>query len=181
MGCDLLLRQPAAGRECKFELVAIELRLFRAQDGADRGQLDFADSGQLILDLRLLQSQLFVVGQVLPLATATHAEVLAERLATHLRKFLIANHIALHIAAAFVTDLNINDIARYGHRNENDLVVPASERLTFGGKGCYFEPLDQGILVSFTCHDTKICVFVIFGKGTQKAADCNALSPARIK
>ena len=78
--CDLLARQPAAVGEGEFELVAIELRLRRAEAGRDLGQFDLADARQLIADLFGLEAQLLVVGEILPLAASADAEMLAERL-----------------------------------------------------------------------------------------------------
>ena len=149
---DLLARQPAAVGEGEFEFVAVELRLGRAEAGRDLRQLDLADARQLVADLIGLEAQLLPVGQVLPLAAAADAEMLAERLGPQGRFLHIADHEALHEAAAFGADLHVDHVARNGQRNEDHHVVPAAHGLALGREGRYFKPLDEGIVRFLSCH-----------------------------
>ena len=50
-GGNLLVGHPAARCEGEFQLVAVELRLGRGEAGADGGQLDLADAGELVAHL----------------------------------------------------------------------------------------------------------------------------------
>ncbi len=146
---DLLARQPAAVGEGEFELVAVELRPGRPQARGDLGQGDLADAGQLVAHLIGLEAQLLPVGQVLPLAAAADAEMLAERLGPQGRFLHIADHEPLHEAAAFGADLHVDHVTRHGQRHEHHHIVPASHSLAFGRERRYFEPLDEGVICFF--------------------------------
>ena len=163
---DLLARQPAAVGKGEFEFVAVELRLRRAQAGGNLRQGYFADAGQLVAHLSGLEPQLLGIGQVLPLAAAANAEMLAESLGPQGRFLHVAHHEPLHETAAFGTYLHVHHVARYGQRHEDHHVVPASHRLAFGGERRYFEPLYQGIICFFAGHNNdfaaKIDKFQLF-------------------
>ena len=149
---DLLAREPATVGEGEFELVAVELCAGRAQTRRDFGQRDPADARQLVADLFGLEAQLLPVGQVLPLAAAADAEMLAEGLLAQRRPLHVTHDETFHVAAAFRPDLHVHDVARHGHRHEDHHVLPTPHRLAFGGERRYLEPLDQGVIRFLSCH-----------------------------
>ena len=149
---DLLGRQPAPVAESEFQFVAVEQRLPRAPDRADLGQLDSSYAFQLLGDLLLLEAELFVVRHVLPLASAADAEMLADRLDAQRRAADETDDTALHVSPAFAAHLYVDHVARHGHRNEHDDVVPSPERLALGGYGDDFERLDQRMIRFFSSH-----------------------------
>ena len=59
---------------------------------------------------------------------------------------------ALHVSPAFAAHLYVDHVARHGHRNEHDDVVPSPERLALGGYGDDFERLDQRMIRFFSSH-----------------------------
>ena len=149
---DLLGRQPAPVAEGEFQFVAVEQRLPRASDRADLGQLDSSYAFQLLGDLLLLEAELFVVRHVLPLTSAADSEMLADRLDAQRRAADETDDTALHVSPAFATHLYVDHVARHGHRNEHDDVVPSPERLALGGYGDDFERLDQRMIRFFSSH-----------------------------
>ena len=161
-GGHLLVGEPAAVGEGEFELVAVELRAGRPQAGGNLGQFDLADARELVAHLLALEAQLLVVGQVLPLAAAADTEVFAEGLHTQRRAAHVADHVTLHVAAALGPNLDVDHVARYGHRDEDHLFVPAPHRLAFGGERRYFESLEQRVIGFFACH--KVSFSLLFGR-----------------
>ena len=153
----LFARQPAAVGEGEFELVAVKPGLLRPQTGRDLRQCDLADARQLVAHLLGLEAQLFLVGQVLPLAAPANPEMGAEGLRAQRRFSDVADHESLHEPAALGAYLHIHHIARNGQRHEHHHVVPASHRLAFGGERRYFKPLDEGIICLFASHRLPIC------------------------
>ena len=113
-GGDLLVGHPAARCEGEFQLVAVELRLGRGEAGADGGQLDLADAGELVAHLLGLEAELFGVGKVLPFASSADAEMGAEGLDPQRRAVHVAYDRPLHEAAATVADLHVDQVARHG-------------------------------------------------------------------
>ena len=131
----LLKRQPTAVGKGKFELVAVVARLGRGQAGANLGQGNLTDAGELIAHLLGLEAQLLLVGQILPLATSTHPEVGAEGLRAQRRTLYIIDHITLHEATTLLANLYVHHIPRNGHRYKDHLLVPTTHCLAFGGQG----------------------------------------------
>ena len=158
---DLLARQPPAVGEGEFEFVAVELRPGRPQARGDFGQGDLADAGQLVVHLPGFEAQLLLVGKVLPLAAAADAEMLTEGLGAQGRFLHIADDEPLHEPAAFGAYLHIHHVARHGQRHEHHHVVPASHRLAFGGERRYFEPLDEGVICFFSCHNPDFAAKIV--------------------
>nr|GFD58747.1 hypothetical protein [Tanacetum cinerariifolium] len=76
---NLLLGEPAHEAERVFELVAVVGALGRGQDAAHLGYLHFADALQSVFYLLVLVVELGVVADVLPLAAAAGAKMLAKR------------------------------------------------------------------------------------------------------
>lgn len=155
-GRHLFAREPPAVGKGELEFVAVELRTGRAEAGCDFGQLDLPDTRQLVANLRRLEGQLFGVGQVLPLAAAAYAEVLAKGFGTQRRAFHILDDVALHVAVPLRADLYIHHIARHGHRHEDHHVLPAPHGLAFGRERRYLQPLDQGVVCFLSCHISGI-------------------------
>ena len=128
-------------------------------EGAEQG--DLADAGQLVAHLPGFEAQLLLVGKVLPLAAAADAEMLTEGLGAQGRFLHIADDESLHEPAAFGAYLHIHHVARHGQRHEHHHVVPASHRLAFGGERRYFEPLDQGVICFFSCHNPDFAAKIV--------------------
>ena len=59
---NLFLGQVAFVGTTVVELVAIGLGVDAAEDGTELGQVDLADTGELVEDLLLFELQLFLVG-----------------------------------------------------------------------------------------------------------------------
>ena len=103
-----------------------------------------ANTHQLILDLLGLLFELLLVGQILPLAAATHAKVLTEGLSAQRRTLYKAHNDSLHIATMMLAHLHIDNIARHGHRHKDNLVIHLAHGLTLGSKRGYMQTLDKG-------------------------------------
>ena len=149
---DLLVGHPAPVGEGELQLVAVVARVGRAQAGADFGQFDLADPGQLVADLLGLEAQLLGVGQILPLAAAADPEMGAERLLAQRRALAVVDDESLHEAAALDPNLHVDHVAGHGHRYEDHLFVPTPHRLALGGERRDFEPLDQGVVLFLASH-----------------------------
>ena len=158
---DLLVGEPAPLGEGELQLVAVKTGFGRGQAGRDFRQLDLTDTGKLVAHLLGLETQLFGVGQILPLAAAADPEMGAERLFAQRRALHIIDDETFHIPAALGADLHIDHVARHGHRHEDHHVVVTPHRLAFGGQRRYLKPLDQGIIRFLSSH-------IAFGFRTQR-------------
>ena len=118
VGGNLLARQPTAVSKGEFQFVAVEPRLSRTEAWSDFGQLDFTDAGQLVAHLIGFESQLFIVGQVLPLATAANAEMFAKRLDAYVGRFCQAFDMPLGISSVFTVDFYVGYVARRAIRDK---------------------------------------------------------------
>ena len=78
-GFHLFFSQPFLVGERKFELIAIESRVFRPFDRKNFFHLDLADARQVVYYLFVFITNLLLVGKMLPFTAATHAEMFAER------------------------------------------------------------------------------------------------------
>jgi hypothetical protein len=96
-----------------------------------------SDACELVYHLLLLEGELLGVGEVLPLAAATHAKVGAERLGAQGRELQVFGNVALHVAATFGAYLYVYQIAGYGHRYEYHNVVPFAHSVAFGSQSSY--------------------------------------------
>ena len=94
-------------------------------------------------------SELLFVGQVLPFATAAHAEVLAHGLAAKRRWFDHADDMRFGVAVFFLVDFDVDNVAGSAVGDENDQVVDASNALAFGGNAFYLYALDYGQFFTF--------------------------------
>ncbi len=142
-GTDLLLGQIPFVRTAVIELIAILLRLHAAEDGSEVGEGDLSDTRQLVEDLLLLELQLLFIGQVLPLTTATDAEVLTKGYRAYLTIFYKAHHLALGKGVLLTTDLNVADVARDTERHKDDQLVPMEKTLAFSGHSLYHNTLKE--------------------------------------
>ena len=103
------------------------------------GQFYLADACQLVINLLLFHLELLSVRQLLPFATATHTEVLAEGLRAYLTIFMVTDYLGFHERVLFATYLQVDDIARYSPRHKDYHVVDPSQRLAFSCKIRYFD------------------------------------------
>ena len=131
-GCNLLFGQPALVGTAKLKFVAILRCLGRAEDGAELGQFNLPNPRQLVENLLLLEPQLLLVRQVLPLASATYAEMLAHGLCAQLTVFHKPSHLCFAVIVLLFLYLEVNNVARNGERHEHDKVVDSGHRLAFG-------------------------------------------------
>ena len=103
-----------------------------AKNGADRRQLNLADARQVVHHLLLLVAELFFIRQALPFATATHAEVLAERRGALLGIAMELDDFCLGIAVLLAPHLQIHHVAGHGIRHKDDEVVNLGNGFSFG-------------------------------------------------
>ena len=129
---DLRLGEPAVVAEGVFELVAVVGALGRGEDERNFGQGHFADAGELVDDLLLLEVQLGVVAQVLPLAAAAGAEVLAEGRGAQLGVGVEGRGHGFEEVLFGAGDAQIDHVAGGDLRNEDDEVVEANQALALG-------------------------------------------------
>lgn len=130
---QLLGSEPRLVGEGEFEFVAIELSASRPFDRVELGQGYFPDASQIVEYLFLLELQLTVIGNMLKLAAATHAEMFAKRRYTHGRS-LVHTHDATFGIFMFLPEyLYIDNVARRSVGNKNDQVVYPRQRLSLGG------------------------------------------------
>ena len=115
----MLFGYPALVGTAEVQFVAVFLGLHAAHDRTKFGQLHLPDSRQLVEDLLLFHPKLFVVGNLLPLATATDTEVLAERLCASRTIFVEPDDFSLHERVFLAANLQIDDVARYCPRYEH--------------------------------------------------------------
>ena len=142
-GSDFFLCKISLIRTAIIEFVAILLRLHAAEDGSEVGEGDLSDTRQLVEDLLLLELQLLFIGQVLPLTTATDAEVLTKGYRAYLTIFYKAHHLALGKGVLLTTDLNVADVARDTERHKDDQLVPMEKTLAFSGHSLYHNTLKE--------------------------------------
>ena len=140
---NLFLRQPALIRTAEVELIPVLLRLDAAKDGPELGEFDLTDACQLVKDLLLLELQLFRIGQVLPFATATDTEVLAERFHAYITIFYKTYHLALSKGVLLATDLHVAHITGHTEGYEHHQIVPVEQALAFGCHSLYRHALKE--------------------------------------
>ena len=142
-GANLLAGQPPFIRTAKVELIPVLLCLCAAKDGTKFGELDLTNACQLVEDLLLLELQLLFIWQVLPLATATDAKVLAERFHAYITIFYKAHHLALGKGVLLATDLHVAHITGHAEGYEHHQVVPVEQALAFGCHSLYRHALKE--------------------------------------
>ena len=116
-------KYPPPRREGEFELIAVEILLFAAENGRHCRQFQVADAFQLVHDLLLLGIELHLIGENLPFAAAAFAVVLANRLQPVGRRSHQSLYISLHKALARLAHLHVHHVARHRKRHEQHLAV----------------------------------------------------------
>ena len=129
------LCEPPTVTATKLEFVAIGCGLDRAKDRRDRRQVDLADTRQLIKDLLLLGFKLLLIGQILPFAAAADAEMLAERLRTHLALLDKVDDTSFSIFVFLTVNLDIHNIAGNAEWHEDHTVVVMEKTFAFSSYG----------------------------------------------
>ena len=120
---NLLACEPALVAAAELQLVAVFLDVYRAHDRHELRQLYLSDACELVEHLLLLSLQLLLVGQVLPFASAADAEMLAHRLCAYVALIDEAYYFCLAVAVLLLAHLQVNHVAGYGERHENNHVV----------------------------------------------------------
>ena len=133
----LLFGEPAFVGERKLQLVAVEARFFRAQNGTKFRKFYLPDAGEVVEYLFLLVLELLFVRQTLPFASSAHAEMAAERLHTQGRFFieLYGHRFGVMVLLAF--HLQIDYIARHYIRDKYYQFIHFSHGFAFCGYVCY--------------------------------------------
>ena len=90
---------------------------------------------QLVVHLLLLKLQLLLVGQVLPLATAANAEMLAERSRAYITIFYNTYNLALCKRMFLAAYLHVNNVARHAPGHKNYQFVPVEQAFPLGSHG----------------------------------------------
>ena len=91
-----------------------------------------ADPDQLVVHLLPLGLELDPVGERLPAASSTGAEMLAECLYAVRRRLDDPRDEALHVVFLLLENPDVHDVARNGEIDENDHPVHACECFSFG-------------------------------------------------
>ena len=97
--------EPALVAASELQFVAVFPCLLRTHDGRNLGQFHLAYASQLVIHLLLLGLQLLGVGEVLPLATTAHSEMLAKRSRAYLTILYKADDLRLTIAVLLLLNL----------------------------------------------------------------------------
>jgi len=127
---QLFAGQPTLICAAEVELVAVGLCLDGAEDGAELGQFDFADAMELVVNLLLLELQLLLVWQILPLATAADTEVFTEGGRAYLTILYKANHLPLSEGVLLTAYLHVAHIARHAEGYEHNQFLPVEQALS---------------------------------------------------
>ena len=127
--------QPSFVGAAEVEFVAVFLGLHATQDGTKLRQFHLADAVKLVIDLLLLELQLLLVRQVLPLAAAAHAEVLAEGCRAYLTIFYKLHHFAFGKRVLLALYLHVADVARHAEGHKHHQVVPVEQAFALGSHG----------------------------------------------
>jgi hypothetical protein len=79
---------------------------------------------QLVINLLLFELQLLLVGQVLPLTTATDTKVLTEGIRAYITIFYKTYYLALGKGVFFASDLHVAHVAGHAEGDKHYKVVP---------------------------------------------------------
>ena len=104
-----------------------------AEDGPELRQFNLANTGELVEYLLLLELQLFLVGQVLPLTASADTEVLTEGGRAYIIIYYKAYHLALGEGMLLTSDLHIAHVAGHAEGYKHHQIVPVEQTLPFGG------------------------------------------------
>jgi len=133
---ELLLGEPFVVREAELELVAVFVLFGASEDGQIFLRLYVANFFQILTHLFVLVLQLLIVAQVLPLAPATNAEIVAFVLYAVVAVFVHVNDFSFEVGAALFGDLNIHDIARHTASDEYHALVVSTYGLALVADIC---------------------------------------------
>ena len=121
-----------------------------------------ADTSELVEHLLLLEAQLLVVGQLLPLASSAYAEMTASGRHATVAQLVPLDDFCLGIAVLLAAYLEIDHVARHGPGNEDYqarllLTVvgrngDADEGFSFGCDVGDFYVFKNGEGLLFSCH-----------------------------
>ena len=136
-GFHFLFRQPFLVGKREFELITIESRVFGPFDRKNFFHLDLADACQVVDYLLMLVTNLFLIGEMLPFATAAHAEMFTERHGTQGRIFMKVYGFSLRITMFLTCQLYVDDISGGDKRYEYHHVIHSCDSLSFCGYVCY--------------------------------------------
>ena len=140
---NLLFCQIPLVGTAKVEFVAVFLCLYAAKNGAELRQFHFSDAMQLVIDLLLFELELFLIGQVLPLAATANTEMVTEGRRAYLTKFYKTHHLALGKGMLLTTNLNVTDVTRYAERHKYHQIIPVEKALSLGGNRLYCYALKE--------------------------------------
>ena len=156
----LLLGEPTLVGAPELQFVAVLKRLDRTHDGAELRQLHLAYARELVMHLPLLCLELLMVWQVLPLASAAHAEMAALGRLAHFAVFYEAHHLGLAVAVLLLLHLQVYHVTRHGERHENHHVVHFGYGLALGCHIGYGDVLQQGQWPFLSAHYLYIWLVV---------------------
>ena len=140
----LFPREPALVAASEVELVAVFAGLHRSQNWHELRQLHLANARKLVVDLLLLGLDLLLIGQVLPLAAAANAKVLAHGRRAYITIFMETYHFRFAIVMLFPAHLQVDHVARHTERHEHHHLAHTGKRLALGGNVGYFYILQYG-------------------------------------
>jgi hypothetical protein len=113
------------------------------KDRLEFRQLHLSDAMKLVVDLLLFELELLLVGQILPLTTATDPEMFAEGSRAYLTIINKAYYLALSEGVLLASYLHVAHIARHTKRYEDHKLVPVKQTLAFGSYGLYCDALKE--------------------------------------
>src|SRR5690606_23436673 len=122
---DFILGKPTCVRKRELHLVAVKVLLRTAQDRQGFKVLDATNPFNMVKDFILLNVQLLFVGEVLPFAAATYAEMDAFGLHAERRRFQYFYGFGFKVFGFRFFHAGIYTVARHSARDQYGL--------TFGG------------------------------------------------
>ena len=122
--------QPFAVRECIFQFVAIEIRLFRTQNRCNFRQFHMPKASQVVNHLFLFISYLLIVRQNLPFTSTASAIMFAHSLAAFFAIRVKFNYTTFHVIFFLFHNLQIHHISRHCILCEDNHIIHLSQSLT---------------------------------------------------
>jgi hypothetical protein len=107
------------------------------KDRLEFRQLHLSDAMKLVVDLLLFELELLLVGQILPLTTATDPEMFAEGSRAYLTIINKAHHLTLGEGVLLTAYLHVAHIARHAEGYEHHELVPVEQTFALGSYGLY--------------------------------------------
>ena len=98
---------------------------------------------QLVIHLLLLELQLFLVRQILPLAAATYTEVRAEWYRAYITIFYKAYNLTLGKLLLLTTELNVTYTYRHTEGYKYHQVIPVEQTFAFSCHRLYTNALKE--------------------------------------